>query len=259
MASQRGNNNGQLLALLVAAALCVAVGLLTTGTDPRPAEDAPGGRTAASSSPADVPGAALLPPPGDREVTVESAPVEDATRAEVTPAEAAGDCLLRAVDALTGEPIADASARLTGLRDLSAPQVTLLPVTPGGPIAVRFEGRALLVQVAAPGYVSAELRIEGPGPRRIALRRATSRIGVAILGPNGVPSSGAQVMIHTTTDAGGEPLLAGRTGSDGRVILGPLETGDYAVRVASGEGTADPTPITVGAGLASLEIRLARD
>ena len=259
MASQRGNSNGPLLALLVAAALCVAVGLLITGTDPRPAEDAPAGRTAVSSSPADVPGAALLPPPGDREVTVESAPVEDATRAEVTPAEAAGDCLLRAVDALTGEPIADVSARLTGLRDLSAPQVTLLPVTPGGPIAVRFEGRALLVQVAAPGYVSAELRIEGPGPRRVALRRATSRIGVVIIGPNGVPSSGAQVMVHAATDAGGEPLLTGRTGSDGRVALGPLETGDYAVRVASGEGTAGPTPITVGAGPASLEIRLARD
>lgn len=259
MASQRGNSNGPLLALLAAAALSVAAALLIIEAAPGPVPDAPGARTAVPGVTADGPGAALPSRQGDPEVTVESAPTRDAARAEVTPAEAAGDCLLRAVDALTGEPLPAASARLTGLRDLAAPQVTLLPEAPGEPITVPYEGQALLVRVAAPGYVSAELRIDGPGPRRVALERARSLIVVVIVGADGAPSSGAKVAVHAAASVEGRPLLTGRTDGDGRTTLGPLETGDYIVRVASSEGTADPAPITVGAGPASLEIRLGRD
>ena len=259
MASQRGNSNGPLLALLAAAALSVATAFLIIEADPGPAPDAPGARTAVPGVTVDGPGAALPSRQGDPEVTVESAPTRDAARAEVTPAEAAGDCLLRAVDALTGEPLPADSARLTGLRDLAAPQVTLLPEAPGEPITVPYEGQALLVRVAVPGYVSTELRVDGPGPRRVALERARSLIGVVIVAGNGAPSSGAQVTVHLAADVDGDPLLTGRTDGDGRVTLGPLETGDYAVRVTSSEGRADPAPLTVGAGPTSLEIRLSRD
>ncbi|MEE2939050.1 MAG: hypothetical protein VX460_01565 [Planctomycetota bacterium] len=259
MASQRGNSNGPLLALLAAAVLSAAVGLLVIEPGPRPGPDAPGSRPAVSPPPADGAGAALLPPPGGPEVAVEGSGKTVPARTAGAPEGAAGDCLLRAVDALTGEPVPAASARLTGFRDLSAPQPTLLPGAPGEPIVVHYAGQALLVQIAAPGYVSAELTVEGPGPRRVALERTTSLVGVVVIGANGNPSSGARVTVRAAADVDGGLLLIGRTDEGGRVILGPLGTGDYSVRVASSEGSADPTPITVGVEPASLEIRLAHD
>lgn len=259
MASHRGNSKGPLLALLVAVALSAAVGLLVIEPGPQPGPDAPASRPAVSSPPADGSGAAVLPPPGDPEAAADGSPETVAARTAGAPEGAAGDCLLRAVDALTGEPVPAASARLTGFRDLSTPRATLLPGAPGEPIAVHYEGQALLVQIAAPGYVSAEIRVEGPGPRRIALRRTTSLVSVVIVGANGTPSAGARVTVHAAADVEGGPLLTGRTDEDGRVTLGPLGTGDYSVRVASSEGSADPTPITVGAEPASLEIHLAPD